>query len=53
VVYDARGDRYLVSNLNGIRCRESSPADIAFDSKRSRLLVPHLVQGVIDAFEVR
>lgn len=32
---------------------QTSPGDIGFDSKRSRLLVPHLADGVVEAFEVR
>jgi hypothetical protein len=32
---------------------QASPGRIGFDSKRARLLVPHLGEGVVEAFEVR
>ena len=32
---------------------QTSPGRIAFDSKRARLLVPHLGEGVVEAFEIR
>jgi len=32
---------------------QASPGRIGFDSKRARLLVPHLGEGVVEAFEIR
>lgn len=32
---------------------QKSPGDLGFDSKRGRLLVPHLAEGAVEAFDVR
>jgi hypothetical protein len=32
---------------------QTSPADLGYDTKRGRLLVPHLTEGTVDAFNVK
>jgi len=32
---------------------QASPADLGYDAKRGRLLVPHFEEGTVDVFELR
>ncbi len=63
----AVGDSLLVSSWQGsavyrgklggtfeaVLSEQKSPADIGFDTKRSRILVPHFLEDTVEAYELK
>jgi hypothetical protein len=43
----------LGGHFEAVLENQGSPSDIGYDTKRSRLLVPHYVEGTVEAFELQ